>query len=130
MAPGSKKAAPKSPASPRTRTKTKEKVADSSKKKSAAAKKKGGKGKSGRVIDVDASDSDDDGDDVEEDAGEILEMDALGEIPQSLTVKKESTKDLLTIFSCKVKVRFTLTNVEDDAVGFQHLVGRWCLLCR
>jgi hypothetical protein len=46
------------------------------------------------------------------------------EIPSALVVKNESVKDLLTIFSDLVVVKFTKGD-RDETVK-----GRWCLVCR
>jgi hypothetical protein len=53
-----------------------------------------------------------------------LEYRHRGEIPAVLVVKKDSTKDLLTIFSDLVTVNFKKGEVTTNARG------RWCLLCR
>jgi hypothetical protein len=46
-------------------------------------------------------------------------------IPQQLNVKKDSTKDLLTIFSDLVTVKFKRNSADMETVR-----GRWCLLCK
>lgn len=45
-------------------------------------------------------------------------------IPDILTVKKDSTKDMLTIFSERVDVKFKKGEKNET------ITGRWCLLCR
>ncbi|KZS92167.1 hypothetical protein SISNIDRAFT_486701 [Sistotremastrum niveocremeum HHB9708] len=57
-------------------------------------------------------------------------MDALGELPPSRPTKKESVRDLLTIFSDTVKVKFTVKDDDNEVVAVQTLKGRWCLVCR
>jgi hypothetical protein len=46
------------------------------------------------------------------------------DIPTELTVKKDTTKDLLTIFSARVTVNFK------EGQTTETLTGRWCLLCK
>lgn len=58
------------------------------------------------------------------------EMDALGDLPPAKPSKKESVRDLLTIFSETVKVKFSVRDTEDNIVAVQTLKGRWCLVCR
>ena len=45
-------------------------------------------------------------------------------VPQEFNVKKDSTKDLLTIFSDLVNVKFKQNGY------FETVRGRWCLLCK
>lgn len=58
------------------------------------------------------------------------EMDALDALPPMLLSKKESVRDLETIFSGLVKVKFTTRDEEGNVVAVQTLKGRWCLICR
>lgn len=46
-------------------------------------------------------------------------------IPQEYNVKKDSTKDLLTVFSDLVTVKFRQQNGDVETAK-----GRWCLLCK
>jgi hypothetical protein len=46
------------------------------------------------------------------------------EVPAALVVKRDSTKDLLTIFSDLVSV-----NVEVKK-KIEKIKGQWCLICR
>jgi hypothetical protein len=48
-----------------------------------------------------------------------------GDVLEEKPVKKETTLDLLTIMSDKVKVRFKL---GDDK--YETEVGRWCMVCK
>lgn len=54
-----------------------------------------------------------------------LEDRHIAEIPENLNVKKERAKDLLTIFSDLVTVKFKHAGDEDETVK-----GRWCLQCK
>ena len=47
-----------------------------------------------------------------------------GEIPEALIVKKDTTKDLPTIFSDRITVNFRKAGTT------KALKGRWCLTCR
>jgi hypothetical protein len=53
-----------------------------------------------------------------------LEDQHRGDIPALLVVKKDTTKDLLTIFSDLLTVNF---KKGDETTNVR---GRWCLLCR
>jgi hypothetical protein len=53
-----------------------------------------------------------------------LEEHHRAEIPTLLPVKKDSTKDLLTIFSDRVTVKFK------SGETFETIKGRWCLPCK
>lgn len=57
-------------------------------------------------------------------------MDEFAELPEIRVSKKESTRDLHTIFSGLVKVKFTVKDEEGEVVAVQTLKGRWCLVCR
>ena len=46
------------------------------------------------------------------------------DIPIELRVKKDTTKDLLTIFSARVTVNFKKGNNSET------ITGRWCMLCK
>lgn len=48
-----------------------------------------------------------------------------GEPEGAHNIKKRNTKDLLTIFSDRVTVRFVKTEGEAEL-----RVGRWCLVCK
>ena len=57
------------------------------------------------------------------------------EIPSTLMTKKDSTRDLLTIFSDILVVKFKMANKDDVVEGFEETVyetvkGRWCLPCK
>jgi hypothetical protein len=47
-------------------------------------------------------------------------------VPQEFNVKKDSTKDLLTIFSDLVTVKFK----RNGDLDMETVRGRWCLLCK
>jgi hypothetical protein len=46
------------------------------------------------------------------------------DIPVELRVKKDSTKDLLTIFSARVTVNFK------KGENTETVSGRWCMICK
>ena len=46
------------------------------------------------------------------------------DLPIELRVKKDTTKDLLTIFSARVTVNFR------KGQNNETITGRWCLLCK
>ncbi|RDB23356.1 Zinc finger BED domain-containing protein DAYSLEEPER [Hypsizygus marmoreus] len=55
-----------------------------------------------------------------------LEARHIAEIPDELVVKEDSMRDLLTIFSDRVKVHFTPKNGDKP----EELTGRWCTICK
>lgn len=54
-----------------------------------------------------------------------LNTDHQAEVDPARRIKKHDTKDLLTIFSDRIAVKF----VAKDGV-VEVLKGRWCLLCK
>lgn len=61
---------------------------------------------------------------MQDDEGNADASDREFSVPQELNVKKDSTKDLLTIFSDLVTVKFK-RNEDEETVK-----GRWCLICK
>jgi hypothetical protein len=54
--------------------------------------------------------------------------------PTMVITKKDSTRDILTIFTPKIRVVFTKKKLEgmeaDKNETSELLEGRWCLLCK
>ena len=48
-----------------------------------------------------------------------------GELQAARHVKKQNTKDLLTIFSDRVTVRFINMDAREELK-----LGRWCMVCK
>ena len=68
------------------------------------------------VVDLPVIQSDDENDDENDNP-----------IPQEFNVKKESTKDLLTVFSDLVTVKFKRNG---EGMDLETVRGRWCLVCK
>ncbi|KZS87554.1 hypothetical protein SISNIDRAFT_470817 [Sistotremastrum niveocremeum HHB9708] len=81
------------------------------------------------VGDEESSSSSEEEDEVVDD-GNLPEMDAHAEIPPMKLPKNESSRDLHTIFSGLLRVKFVLKDDDDNVIGVQSLKGRWCLVCR
>ncbi|KZT31088.1 hypothetical protein SISSUDRAFT_1068115 [Sistotremastrum suecicum HHB10207 ss-3] len=66
-------------------------------------------------------------------AAKVIDVDKEPEIvihiPEKTTSRKESTRDMLTIFSDKVRVKFVKEG-PDGSQTSEMLRGRWCMPCK